>query len=429
VAKTPNLDRLARRGMVFERAYCQQALCNPSRSSLLNGMRPDTLRIWNLPRHFRDVTPDIVTLPQYFKQHGYFTQDVGKIFHNFRTRIEGDPVSWSVPAVMHFANHNNDKPIVDGPLPPNTATAPGVECIDVPDEAYYDGRVAAGAVKALRELRGRSEPFFLAVGFWKPHTPFNAPKRYWDMYRREDIPRASSVKLPENGPEIARHNSNEGLGKDPANAPEFRHGYYAGTSYLDAQVGKVVDELGRLGLADSTLVIFWSDHGFELGEHGLWGKTSNFELDAQVPLIIAMPGMQQAGRRTRSLVELLDLFPTLVDLCGLPAKPGLQGVSLRSILDDPRVALKSAAFTQHPRPAHIVDAGDAMGYSMRDDRYRYTEWRDWKTGNVLATELYDHATDPDETMNLAPKPDRAATVKALAARLAEQSPRAPLPPK
>ena len=427
IARTPHLDRLSRQGMRFERAYCQQALCNPSRSSLLTGFRPDTLRIWNLPTHFRETLPDVVTLPQYFKQHGYFTQNVGKIFHNWRTKIEGDPVSWSVPAVLHFATHGSDAAVVEGAVPPNTATASGAEARDLPDEAYFDGRIAAIAIKALRNLRDRPEPFFLAVGFWKPHTPFNAPKRYWDLYRREDIPPVRNPAAPTGGPAIALHNTNEGMGRDRTAAQELRHGYYAGTSYMDAQVGKVLDELDRLGLRENTVIVFWSDHGFQLGEHGLWGKTSNFELDAQVPLIIAAPGMKHMGAGTRSLVELLDLYPTLVDLCRLPAQSGLVGKSLRPILDDPHATVKTAAFTQHPRPSHTTVPGEAMGYSLREARYRYTEWRDWKSARVVATELYDHATDPDETVNLAAQPDAAANVRTLAGRLAKQFPLKPLP--
>jgi len=429
VAKTPNLDRLARRSVIFERAYCQQALCNPSRSSLLTGLRPDTLRVWNLPTHFRETVPDVVTLPQYFKQHGYFTQNVGKIFHNWRTKIQGDPLSWSVPATLHFATHAQDVAQVDGGAPPpNQARARNAEARDVPDEAYYDGRVAAAAVQALREVSRRLEPFFLGVGFWKPHTPFNPPLRYWNLYRREAIPPLRHPARPAGAPAIAFHRAGEGLGQDEAAFQEWRHGYYAGTSYLDAQVGKVLDELDRLGLAEKTVIVFWSDHGFHLGEHGLWGKTSNFELDAQVPLLIAVPGMKSAGARSTALVELLDLYPTLVDLCGLPGKVGLEGTTLRPLLENPRAAGKAGAFTQHPRPAHLTGPGEAMGYSLRTARHRYTQWREWTTGRVLAQELYDHNRDPDETVNRSGDAGSAALVRELAAQLERQFPPRPLPP-
>lgn len=428
-AKTPHLDALARRGVLFERAYCQQALCNPSRASLLTGRRPDTLRVWNLPTHFRETMPDIVTLPQHFKQHGYFTQNVGKIFHNWRTKIQGDPDSWSVPAELHFASHATDVAVIDGGIPPpNLATVKGAEARDVPDEAYFDGRVAARAIDALREISRRPEPFFLAVGFWKPHTPFNPPKRYWDLYQRVEIPPVRNPEGPKDAPLLALKGATELTAGTKEAIAELRHGYYAATSYLDAQVGKIVADLDRLGLAGNTVIVFWSDHGFHLGEHGLWGKTSNYELDAQVPLIIAAPGVARPGARTQSIVELLDLYPTLVDLCGLPKAGGLEGVSLRPVLADPAARVKPAAFTQTPRPPNIQGGqSDHMGYSLRDERYRYTEWREWATGRLRATELYDHALDPDETVNRAEDPALAATRAALGAQLARQFPPRALP--
>ncbi len=425
VAKTPHLDRLAQRGLLFERAYCQQALCNPSRASLLTGLRPDTLRVWNLPTHFREHLPEVVTLPQYFKQQGYFTQDVGKIFHNWRTTIHGDPVSWSVPAILHFASHATDVAQIDGgELPPNTAKTKDTEARAVPDGAYFDGRVAAEAIKALRECRERGQPFFLGVGFWKPHLPFNPPKRYWDLYRRDEIPAIRNPAAPAGAPAVALQNASELRATTSAEMAEARHGYYAATSYMDAQVGKVIAELDRLGLADNTLIVFWSDHGYHLGEQGMWGKTSNYEVSAQVPLIVVAPRTTRAGTRTTALVELVDLYPTLVELSGLPPVGGLEGVSLRRVLTDPGATVKPAAFTQAPRPPNIQGGkSDTMGYSMRDERYRYTEWREWDTGRVQAAELYDHASDPDETVNRADDPMLAGPRATLARQLAAQFPR------
>lgn len=415
LVRSPNLDRLAARGVVFHRAYSQQALCNPSRASLMTGRRPDTLRVWDLPTHFRSAAPDVVTLPQHFKRQGYFTQNVGKIYHNWIHEIQGDPDSWSVPAVMHFANHGADKPVMDGPLPPNLAKDPKCEQRDVPDEAYYDGRVAKLAVEALRERKAKSQPFFLAVGFWKPHSPFNAPKRYWDLYRREEIPMPNPAGWPQDAPRLAWHNSREILSEKgreltPEAVRELRHGYCANISYLDAQLGRVLDELEKLQFASNTVVVFWSDHGYHLGEHTLWAKTSNFELDARVPLIIAVPGMKR-GVKTDSLAELLDLYPTLAELCELPKPEGVEGVSLVPVLNDPQRSVRQAALTQHPRPAYYKGAPDAMGYSLRAPRFRYVEWRDWKTGSVIARELYDHETDDAETRNLAADPQRAADVR------------------
>ena len=453
-AITPHLDRLAARGLRFERAYCQQALCNPSRSSMLTGRRPDTLRIWSNETHFRDPNPDVATLPGWFKAHGYETRCVGKIFHNWHTAVHGDPGSWSAPEFLHYANHGDDVPLVSGPLPPNLAVSsprnygrvPLDDCRDVPDEATYDGRVAAEAVRQLGGLG--PGPFFLAVGFWKPHAPFNAPKRYWDLYDRDRLPPADAA-WPAAAPEIARHASTEVLGA-PANrkplAPEqvaeMRHGYFAGVSFMDAQVGKLLDALDRSGRAADTVIIFVSDHGYHLGEHGLWAKTSNFELDARVPLLIAVPeggaaGRTAAGARpvrggaTTAIAELIDVFPTLVEACGLPAPPGLEGVSLLPLVRGEAGPGKPAAFTQHPRPAYYQrEPGGqpaAMGVSVRTDRVRYTEWRDWKTGATIARELYDHAADPAETTNRIDDPALAAERQRAAGLLAPGFPAAESP--
>ncbi len=434
VVLSPNIDKLAGRGTLFNHAYCQQAVCNPSRASLLTGLRPSTLGIWDLPTHFRQRRPNVVTLPQWFKRHGYHTQAVGKIFHNWRQdAYKGDPTSWSVPSVMHYNTHGADVAKVVGDLPPNWVKTPRCEKRDVPDEAYFDGRIAARAVQTLRELKGKDQPFFLAVGFWKPHAAFNAPKKYWDMYDAKQIAPPADPKPPKGVPAIALHDSREilrGLRKHPGGKPApadvrtLRHGYYAAISYVDAQVGKVVDELDRLGLAGSTVIVFWSDHGFHLGEHGLWAKTSNFELDAHVPLIIATPGQKNA-QRTEALVELLDLYPTLTDLSGLPRPTHAEGVSLRPVLNDPAKQVKQAAFTWHPRPAYPPNGTDpkAMGYSMRTARYRYTEWRDFQTGRVLARELYDHQGDPRETVNVVGRAGLAKAVAALARQLGQTHPR------
>ncbi len=426
-AKTPNLDKLAKRGMRFTRAYCQQALCNPSRASLLTGLRPDTLRISDLHTHFRQTRPDVVTLPQLFKNHGYHAQNIGKIFHNWRQDdYKGDALSWSVPEEMHYATHYSDVPMVEGEAPPSLAKVFKTECREVPDEAYFDGRIAAKAVAVLREIKNK--PFFLGIGFWKPHLPFNAPKKYWDLYERAEIELPPNPESPKDVPEIALHNGRELLrdfkGRKPTDdeVRELRHGYYAATSFLDAQIGKVLDEIDSLDLYDNTIIVFWSDHGFHLGEHDLWCKTSNFELDARVPMIVAVPGQKTAGKASNSLVELIDLYPTLADLCDLPAPEDLEGISLRPVLDDPSAKVKTTALTQHPRPAYpsVGEDPDAMGYSVRTERYRYTEWRGFRDEKVTARELYDHETDPMETVNLATRPRYAKAVRNLAAQVNTQ---------
>lgn len=412
IVKSPNIDALASRGTLFQRAYCQQAVCNPSRASLLTGLRPETLGIWDLPTHFRERQPDIVTLPQLFKQNGYFTQNIGKIFHNWRQdEFKGDAPSWSVSAEIHYASHGSDTAQVVKPLPEDTSGVPRTEKRNVPDVAYFDGRVARKAIEALRDRKQGRKPFFLAVGFWKPHAPFNAPAKYWNLYEPKSIELPKNPYSPKDVPDIAMHDSREILRgfKDrpesrptPADTLVLRHGYYAATSFVDAMIGRVLDELHDLELSKNTIVVLWSDHGFHLGEHSLWAKTSNFELDARVPLIISTP-WHKGGKQSRSLVELLDLYPTLADLCDLPPPTDLEGKSLRRVLEDPKSTVKQAAFTWHPRPAYpsAGKAPDAMGYSMRTERYRFTQWRDFQTEEVIAVELYDHESDPDETVNIA----------------------------
>lgn len=438
-AITPNLDRLASRAIQFNRAYCQQAVCNPSRSSMLTGRRPDTLGYWCNGIHFRELNPDVTTLPLWFKEHGYTTRCVGKIFHNWHTAEHGDPRSWSAPEFLHYANHGDDAAEVSGELPPNRASptprlytkVPLYECRDVLDEAYFDGRVAAEAVRVLGEVR--DQPFFLAVGFWKPHAPFNAPQKYWDLYDRAKLPPLDPSR-PTGAPDVALHDGRELRGGPPnqvtftsEQVAEIRHGYFANISYLDAQVGKVLDALQQQGLAERTVIVFVGDHGYHLGEHTLWAKTSNFELDARVPLLIASPGIEGGAQRTNSLAELLDLFPTLVELCGLPVPGGLEGVSLAPVLRDPSQSVKPAAFTQHPRPAYYdrepSKAPQTMGCSVRTSNVRYTEWRDWKSGEVVARELYDHGSDPAETRNAIDDPRLKSSLAEARALLTAQFPK------
>ena len=437
-AKTPNLDALAKRGVLFQNAYCQQAVCNPSRSSFLTGLRPDTLHLWSNGIHFREKNPNVLTMPQWFLQHGYTTRDVGKIFHNWHTKPKGDRPSWSADEFLHYANHGDDLPMVKGLLPENLAVpfgrmygkTPLCERRDVPDNAYYDGRVAEEAIRVMGEVKGK--PFFLAVGFWKPHAPFNAPKKYWDMYDPGKLP-AFNPNTPKNGPAIALHDSREILGfsKDrieptEKQAAEMRHGYLANISYLDAQLGKVLESLEKQGLAENTIIVFQSDHGYHVGEHTLWGKTSNFEFDARVPLIVAPLKCQQAGKTAAGAAELIDLFPTMCELAGLPAPKGLQGASLVPMLNDASKTTKEFGFTQHPRPAYFdrseKGVPDAMGYSACNGRVRYTEWRDWETGKLIAAELYDHSKDANETVNAIDSPELAEALKAARAALNGQFP-------
>jgi iduronate 2-sulfatase len=430
--QSPNIDRLAERGTVFTRAYCQQAVCSPSRTSLLTGRRPDTTRIYNLEDHFRDTIPDVITLPQQFKLNGYHSQGMSKVYHGGLD----DKESWSVP---HW------RPSRPGYLKPETralmqrlveeARAKGVdvrnqrqrprgpawEDPDVQDNELADGATADHAIETLREIKGG--PFFLAVGFLKPHLPFVAPKRYWDLYDPSGIELADNPFAPQDAPQYALSNWGElrnyyGMPKEgpvtDEQARQLIHGYYACTSYTDAQIGRVVAELERLGLRDNTVIVLWGDHGWQLGEHGMWCKHTNFETSVHSPLIISVPGQQAAT--CGALVEFVDIYPTLCEACGLPLPEGLEGTSFMPLVEDPKRPWKRAAFSQYPRS--IPGQGRSMGYSMRTDRYRFTEWSVPDKGFV-EHELYDHEVDPKENVNIAGRPENAELVKQLAEQLEE----------
>lgn len=430
IVKSPHIDRLAARGLVFARAYCQQAFCNPSRASLLTGRRPDTTGVHDLVVDFRTALPDVVTLPQHFMQQGYHAQGLGKIYHNKKD----DPASWSVPSWDAQLEHS-----VYGPGG-RRATAerqraareagrpwrwedgikgPFSDAPDVDDEELPDGKTAARAVALLRELRDL--PFFLAVGFHKPHLPFVAPRKYWDLYREEEMPLAANPEPGRNAVPCAFHDwQAEARGylgipeagpMPEAQARTMIHGYYAALSYADSQVGRLLEALDANGLADRTVVILWGDHGWHLGDHGLWGKETAFERATRVPLIVAVPGQAAAGRTTDALVELVDVYPTLVDLCGLPVPEGLEGTSFVPLLTNPDRAWKRAAFSEQPRD--LPGYGMALGRSVRTPRYRFTEWtvagRDYR-----ARELYDYDSDPLETANRAGDPAVAEIERELA---------------
>lgn len=425
IAHTPNMDALAKRGTVFNRAYCQQAVCSPSRTSLMTGRRPDTTKIYNLEDSFRDTIPDVVTLSQHFKQHGYHAQSFGKIYHPGLD----DKRSWSVP---------NNKPLNGKTYSPSVAAqlakereearARGVkkpveavrglpwEATDYQDEETPDGIIATRGIEALRRLK--DQRFFLAVGFLKPHLPFIAPRKYFDLYPMEQMKLAANRIAPKDVPAIAMHNWGElrqykGMPqKGPLSdqqALELIRAYYAATSYMDAQLGRVLAELERLDLLRNTIVCLWGDHGWHLGENGLWCKHSNFEIATRAPLIVSSPGQKSPGAVSNALVEFVDIYPSLCELAGLPLPEGLEGTSFVPVMNDPGRTWKTAAFSQYPR-------GKIMGYSMRTDRYRYTEWQD-ANKHAVAAELYDHSDHSREEENLASREDRKGLVAALSRQL------------
>mgnify|MGYP003746506975 CR=1 FL=1 len=424
VAKTPNIDRLAKRSIVFNRAYCQQAVCCPSRLSLLTGLRPDTIKVWDLNTHFREAMPKTVTLPQHFKNNGYHARSIGKIFHG-GGKPSKDPPSWSEAPLHDNVRDPRMRYATEKNLKGKGHKRAASESAEVPDNAYVDGLVCNAAEKALADLKTQKKPFFLAVGFRKPHLPFSAPKKYWDLYRREGIPAPVTTGHPEGAPELAVRSWGELEGYSdipkngklsPAKTQELRHGYYACASYVDALTGRLLKKLNELKLTDRTVILLWGDHGFHLGEQGLWTKANNYELSTRVPLILSVPGQANPGAKTDALVEFVDLYPTLSEICGLEAPANTEGISLLPLLEKPERPWKTAAFSQYPRSfqgnRHRKDS-DIMGYAVRTRGHRYVEWRNSKTGTVEARELYDHETDPNETKNLAKEPAQEENLKRL----------------
>lgn len=431
---SPNFDRLAARGTVFLNAHCQQAVCSPSRTSLMTGLRPDSTKVWDLNTHFRDHVPEVVTLAQHFQDHGYTSLSMGKIYHGGFD----DKLSWSRPALKpqggsrYMLDENlkliarkrraaKEKGLKGKPLS-RASRGPATEMADVPDENYTDGAIAQLAVKTLQKLQQQEEPFFLAVGFLNPHLPFNSPRKYWDLYERDEIALAPNPYFPLNAYEGAVTSFGEmrvyeGIPKtgdlSDATARELKHGYFAAVSFIDACLGKLLDELDRSGLSENTIVVIWGDHGWKLGEHGSWCKHSNVKLDTNAPLIVSAPRQKAPGKPSPALVEFVDIYPSLCDLAGLPKPDHLQGTSFAPLMNDPDQPWKRAAFSQYPR-------GKAMGYSMTTERYRFTQWVNRKNpSEVQFTELYDHQTDPRENRNVANLPDYAEAVEELK-QLAEE---------
>ena len=427
LVESPHIDRLAARGVRFDRAYCQYPVCAPSRSSFLTGLYPDQTGVLRNQDQFRDHVPDVKTLPQWFREHGYFAARVGKLFHygvpgQIGTDGEDDPVSWD--EVVNPRGIDKDVEDEIHTLQPGRfgGTLSWLR-VESEDEEHTDG---VGATEAIRLLETRhpdstGQPFFLAVGFYRPHTPFVAPSHYFDLYPTEQISLAPDpTEDRKDVPLAALADRPHQLELSPERQREIIQAYYASISLMDAQVGRLLDALDRLGLTENTLVVFVSDHGYHLGRHGLWQKGDLFEGSARVPLIIAEPRTSQPGAATDALVELVDLYPTLVDRAGLPMPPHLQGKSLTPILDAPDHPGRDAALTEAWSRAGWVhdDLGGVpiLGYSIRTPRYRYTEWASGRHG----IELYDYQTDSLEQTNLAGTSELAETEAALKRLLQEK---------
>ena len=444
LARSPHIDALAARGLVFERAYCNQAVCAPSRNSLLTGLRPQTLGIYDLGTNFRHAVPEAITLPQCFKRAGYRSEGLGKIFHVGHGNHE-DPASWSVPhyktqVVAYAAKSGDQRELTREEALFANKSAKGrprgapFEAADVPDNAYPDGAVADEAIRRLQAAAEKpGEPFFLAVGFVKPHLPFCAPQKYWDLHdpaafelaERQTPPEGAPQYAPQFGGELRQYQGIPAEGPIPEDTQrKLIHGYYAAVSYMDAQVGRVIDELDRLKLAENTIIVLWGDHGWHLGDHGIWCKHTNYEQAARIPLVVVAPGVTKAGSRTSNLAETVDVYPTLCELAcvALPDAQKLDGQSLVPVLSDPQATTKEAIFHVYPRNPR--GKGPLVGRAVRTERYRLVQWK--KPGERDATaelELYDYETDSAETRNLASaKPEVVAALTAILARQPEARP-------
>lgn len=399
LAISPNIDLLAATGIVFNKAYCQQAVCNPSRASIMTGLRPDQIGVTNLYKHFREKFPDIITLPQLFSKNGYEAVAIGKIYHG--SKKAQDSISWTKPSLLNLSIKADEYA-----LPKNKTgkKESSFECADLEDSSYEDGMIADLAIRQLREFKESGKPFFLAVGFKKPHLPFSAPKKYWDLYDSDIFNLGSAREKPVGTPPVAFHNSQELRGyRDipesgtiaPVKEKKLWNGYYACVSFIDAQVGKLMATLADLGMGKNTVIVLWGDHGFHLGEQGLWCKSTNFELDARIPLILSVPQMENSGAISESIVEAVDIYPTLIDLCGLKSETELSGISLKPILDNPDSTLKYAAYSQFIRPYEALSSSKKvthMGYSIRTKQYRCTIWVNTKTDSIEFKEFYDLST-------------------------------------
>jgi iduronate 2-sulfatase len=439
LAKTPRIDQLASRGIRFDMTFCNQAVCAPSRYNLMLGVRSTTLGLYGLNTPFRKAAPDAVTLTQYFMRHGWRAEGIGKVLHIGHGNTD-DASSWSSPfhseKVVEYAQPENS---AGGRLTREEAyftnqrldqirslpRGAAWERVEVPDHAYADGRIAEEAMRRLRAASARTnQPFFLAVGFVKPHLPFTAPTKYWDLHEPSAFTLAGHQAPPKGAPSYAGKgllelNQYEPIPERGTLDPEVQrtliHGYYAAVSYVDAQIGKVLDELDRLKLSHNTLIVLWGDHGWHLGDLGVWTKHTNYEQANRIPLILVAPGVTKPGSHTRQLVETVDLYPTLAELAGLPVPKvpqGLDGLSLAPTLRNPSVPVRDHAYHAYPRQRR---GETVIGRAIRTDRHRLVEWKaPGADANTADLELYDYETDPAETVNLAEeRPDLLARLRKI----------------
>ena len=456
---TPNIDSFAGEGVTFLRTYSQAAVCAPSRASLMTGLRPDSTRVWHLGDKFRVINLGTVTMPQYFHKYGYHTVSIGKIFHNYMP----DSISWDEPDLrpsrylrpdwlkrdgetFYVNEETNRKQKIKRDslvkLRPNYYAdgwnnGPAWEMEDVHDTMYYDGAQTKLALKTLNRISKNDQPFYMALGFFRPHLPFAAPKKYWGLYDRDSIPMASNPFVPKNSPVMSmnsmyelrgydgfshlKHPTINKIGEDTARI--LKHGYYASVSYVDAQIGKIIQHLKDLDIYDHTIIIIWGDHGWKLGEHNSWCKQSNYNIDTHIPMIIYSPNQKNKGRQTFAITELVDIFPSLCELSGIEVPDYMEGTSFVPLLENPDKEWKTAAFSQfHRRPKVTPDKKRYMGYAMQTKRYHYIEWYYWdnetkEKGEYVTNELYDHEIDPEENENIAGHEKSKELIKELSDQL------------
>jgi arylsulfatase A-like enzyme len=395
VAKTPNLDNFSKSAVLFEQAYTQQAVCGPSRAALLTGLRPSTTGIKRLNQTVSGTLPSITTMNMLFKQSGYETVSIGKIYHHFNDDADG----WSKPPFDIAYDARRDRKKRGLPNPPYDVWAS--------EELLPDAKNVAHAVNELERLSQQDNPFFLAVGLHRPHLPFRAPKSDWDKYDPEKVPLPKTTEQQIGAPDwavVAWEIWNyDDLPPRPGPMPKatgdrLRHGYLASVSFVDGLLGQLIAKISSLGLDKNTVIVIWGDHGFKLGDHGGWSKHSTVELDIHIPLIIRVPGMKTPGARTDALVETVDIYPTLIDIAGLDQPHALEGISLMPLINKPDRPWKEAVFAQIPR---YVKGQSSMGETVRTHRYRYTAWVGTANGQIIDQELYDHEKDPIESINVA----------------------------
>ncbi len=452
---SPNLDAFAKTGMTFRNTYCQAAVCAPSRASLMTVLRPDSSHVWHLGDQFRVEHPNVVTMPQHFQKYGYHTVCIGKIFHNYMP----DSISWDEPDLRPEQYKRSEWLKRDGETfyvnketqrkqkirrdelvkkRPNYYAdgwnnGPAWEMEDVHDSMYFDGAQTELAKRSLTRLAKKDQPFFMALGYFRPHLPFAVPKKYWDLYDKDSIPLSRNPFLPEMAPVMSMNKMYELRGYDgfknlqhPSvnvmaedTARMLKMGYYASVSYIDTQFGKILQHLKDEGLYDNTIIIVWGDYGWKLGEHNGWCKQTNYNIDIHVPMMVYSPNQANAGAQTFEITELIDMFPSLCDLADIPAPSYMQGTSFVPLIENPTRPWKKAAFSQfHRRPKITPDGGRYMGYSIRTKTHHYVAWYRWnnethEAEDFVTHELYDNVKDPDENKNVVDDPKYGLIVTEL----------------